>query len=96
MPSVILHSGTTISEGAAVEIDSPPITLQAYLNAAGTSATCNVYGKLTTDAPWKLLWTAGLAGASDTATYVLDEKWQFLKADISAVSSATATIVMME
>lgn len=90
----ILHSGTTISDGGAININASSVTLQAYLGPDGGSATCNVYGRIGPAAPWELLWTAGLSGASDSVPYILEERWPQLKGSISAISSATATIVL--
>lgn len=90
----LLHSGTTISAGGWYRMAGPTALLQASLGAAGGTATCNVYGRLS-GGPTKLLWTSKpLSGANDHDEYVLDgEPWAELSADISAIGGgATASI----
>lgn len=90
-----LHVGTTVSSGPDVRPRSSTCMFTAYLSASGGTATCNVYGKASKDAPWKLLGTMILSGASAQDQFtVVNEAWAFVKGDISAISSATATIVM--
>lgn len=95
MAAITLHSGTATGDGGEIQNNAPLVTLQAFLGSGGGSATCNVYGKLLASAPWELLCTFTLSGANDSSAYILDEKWAFLKGNISAISSATATIAMV-
>ena len=89
-----LHRGTTVTTGSAHRMMADTYLISAYLAASGGTATCNVYGRISAEAPWGTtpLVTFGLSGANDRAQYLLNEPWFEIKADISAIASATATI----
>jgi hypothetical protein len=94
MTANVLLSKSTTGDGGTLECRAEIVTLQASLGAGGGTATANAYGQLSSDSPWQLLCTFDLSGANDSVSYVLDEKWNFLKGNVSAISSATVTIAI--
>ena len=92
----LLVQGTTTQDGPPLQMqgrDSTAVFLQAYLSAAGGTATCTVEGRMN-GGPWVELRSFGLSGANDSSSYILDiENWFELRGRITAISSATATVV---
>lgn len=96
MASKVLHTGSTVSEGGSFKPPTSSTLFTAYLGSTGGTATCNVFRRANKAAPWGLAASFTLSGASAQESFLLNEPWPLVKADISAISgsNAVATIVM--
>lgn len=91
----LVSSGTSATDGDAVKMPTSTALVQAYLDADGGTASCILYGRLTSSSPWVTIATFTLSGASDHAEWLVDgEPWAELKGRVDTISGTGALATM--
>lgn len=89
----LLINATATGEGDPVALNSAASSVQATVTGSGSvSATVEIYAS-NDEIGWKSLFTFSLSGTdSDTASMAIGAPYNWLKADLTAISGTGATV----